>query len=242
MISIRYIIFGAALAELPFLSLACSTHTHVRVEGHRLPAAVATNQLLLRMDVPYDHWVLGTVHASCERKQRDCSEFELLRHMRQAAAASGSTAFVAPRCIDESKGTTAMLCCRATMARALALGDPASSHSDAPQEMRWQVRIAQRRILVIAHPRANRHPPRTDSVFRHDIPPENAIKLGSVHASCSEPCERGDAEKALEIGASGLGANSLSEIRCLEQQAYRWHCQGVASFVQPSPPTNTTSP
>lgn len=220
------VFLATTLALLP----ACGFSPHVHLTGRAQPRAVRAQDLIQRADVPHDHEATGTVHASCDRDERDCSELELLRVMREAAAEAGATAFIAPSCGDE-QGTLAKrsLWCRATMARRRSLGTPGGALVDVAQEKRWEVRVGGRAVQVTARPTGSKRVARFEGVVaRVWSSEETGAVLGTVSVECLERCQRADAERALGRGAAELGADAVAEVRCHERSADRWACTADA--------------
>ncbi|PKN48561.1 MAG: hypothetical protein CVU63_04665 [Deltaproteobacteria bacterium HGW-Deltaproteobacteria-20] len=216
---------------LALLLPACGVSPQVHVAGRVQPRAARAEDLIQRADVPHDHQATGTVHASCDRDDRDCSELELLRVMREAAAEAGATAFIAPSCGDE-QGALAKrsLRCRATMARRRSLGALDGAPVDVAQERRWGVRVGGRAVQVTVRPTGSKRAARFQGVVeRVWSAEESGAALGTVSVECLERCQRADAERALGQGAAELGADAVAEVRCHERSAGRWECTADAA-------------
>jgi hypothetical protein len=214
------------LALLP----ACGVSPQVQVTGRARPRAAIPEPLIQRADVPHDHEATGTVHASCDRDDHDCSELELLRVMREAAAEAGATAFIAPSCGDE-QGALAKrsLRCRATMARRRGLGSSDVVLVDVAQERRWQVEAGGRAVQVTVRPIGSKRAARFEGVVERAWSAEEVgAVLGTVSVECLERCQRADAERALGQGAAELGADAVAQVRCHERSADRWACTADA--------------
>lgn len=218
------------LATTFALVVACGASPQAHVTGRAQPRAVRAEELIGRADVPHDHAATGTVHASCDRDDRDCSEFELLRVMREAAAEAGATAFIAPSCGDEQSALAKRsLRCRATTARRRSLGSWGGAVVDVAQERRWEVRVGGRAAQVTARPTGAKRAPRFEGVVERVWSAEEILAvLGTVSVACLERCQRADAERALGQGAAELGADAVAAVRCHERRADRWDCSGDA--------------
>lgn len=224
------VFLATTLALLP----ACGVSPQVHVSGRAQPRAARAEDLIQRADVPHDHQATGTVHASCDRDDRDCSELELLRVMREAAAEAGATAFIAPSCGDE-QGALAKrsLRCRATMARRRSLGALDGAPVDVAQERRWEVRVGGRAVQVTVRPTGSKRAARFEGVVeRVWSSEETGAVLGTVSVECLERCQRADAERALGQGAAELGADAVAEVRCHERSASRWECTADAATMK----------
>jgi hypothetical protein len=218
--------------------VACTSAPIAQFHGAAAPSAIAADDLQQHDYVPHDHLTIGSVAAKCQHDTGDadegdrCSELTLLRTMREVAARSGGTAFIAPSCRYETVSSSVQrIQCTATVARRRALLPATATASDASaaQERRWDVRIEGRAIRITARPGPGVEPqPHSQRVRRAWTEDGSAKQLGTVKAECVERCERALVERGLEQGAAWIGSEELAQVRCVEIQADRWSCTGNA--------------
>ncbi len=214
-----------SLAALVALLVACGSAPRARFTGSAFPRAVADESLIQRRDIPHDHDAIGTVEATCARGA-DCSAFELLRSMREAASDAGGTAFIAPVCNSSEDG--ARLTCTATVARNRSLSPiPSAAETNTAKERRWQEDVDGRSVRVTVRPwgRTFESVPIED-VKRVWTVEEPARSVGTVRAECMEVCDRSDADRGLDRGAAWMGAKGIASVRCYETRAGHWTCEG----------------
>jgi hypothetical protein len=194
---------------------------------------VADESLIQRRDIPHDHDAIGTVDATCVRAT-ECSEFELLRSMRDAASDAGGTAFIAAHCRQSDDG--ARLTCTATVARDRSLSPiPSAEDTDTAKERRWQEDVDGRSVRVTVRPRGRTF----ESVPVQDVKrvwtvEEPARSVGTVRAECMEVCDRSDADRGLDRGAAWMGAEGIASVRCYETRAGHWTCEGDLVDTKPT--------
>lgn len=213
------------LAAVVALLVACGSAPQAHFTGSAFPRAVADESLIQRRDIPHDHDAIGTVDATCARGA-ECSEFELLRSMREAASDAGGTAFIAAQCSQSDDGTR--LTCTATVARDRSLSPmPSAAETDTAKERRWQEVVGGRTVRVTVRPRGGTF----ESVPLKDVKrvwtvEEPARLVGTVRAECMEVCDRSDADRGLDRGAAWMGAKGIASVRCYETRAGHWTCEG----------------
>jgi len=222
--------------------VACASAPNAQFHGAAAPPAIVADDLQQHDYVPHDHLTIGTVAAKCEHDTGDenegdrCSELTLLRTMRDVAARSGGTAFIAPSCRYETVSSSVQrIQCRATVARRRSLLPATATATDASvaQERRWDIRIEGCAIRITARPGPGVVPtPHSQRVRRAWTEDGSANQLGTVKAEGVDRCERALVERGLEQGAAWIGSEELAQVRCLETQAGKWSCSGNA--VSPS--------
>lgn len=180
-----------------------------------------------------------------------CSRSLLMAALKERAAAAGGVFLIEPRCVARGKSRDAALRCSAEVWGPVEIGSFVSP-TEAPRAVNvdprapavpgapplgrvaeaWRVRVD-----FWPAPGQQRHPAVDPAeVAEIDFARVGQVMLGDLRAHCDADCSMESVRVALRAAAGRIGATSLVDVRCIEEEATPSCVAGVsllASYGEP---------
>jgi len=213
------------------LALAgCMASGGVQFAGSRQPAVATADGVEVGLRPPDGARRLGRARVECTPIESDqgvvgvrlsdlsCSVNFLRSALLEGAADAGGSFLQVPECREERNATrVTWIGCDADVwgvAGAKAQAAPALSAPFASARDAWNISID----FWPARGRAPAAARDAESVAELDFPRVGQVRLGDVSASCDEGCSQHSLRQGLRSAAAWLGATSLVDVRCIQQE------------------------